>query len=177
MKVKSHSFAPFVVLRQRGFSLARALEHSAWQPLGLVYQKGAHCLIQGCHLPWGPLEVVAVGAQASDPSPAQQARKRSVVVVTVVAVIDVRCEAELDAPDHQRLVQQPLGLQVREQGTHRLVQNRRLTCRPLEVVAVGLSIRLPPAISALASRHVHPLWSSRPSLSLRSVTPNSICSL
>ncbi len=45
-----------------------------------------------------------------DPRPRQQARERLVVVVAAVSVVDPRRAAELGAQDHQRLVQQRLGL-------------------------------------------------------------------
>ncbi len=94
------------------------------------------------------------------------------MVVPPTVVVDAGCADRLVAQDHQRLAQQPLGLEVGEQYRHRLVQDRCLPLRPLEVVAVGG----PPLIPAPISRHMKALspW-SRPSLSpVQGVRPNSV---
>ncbi len=83
------------------------------------------------------------------------------------------CAAQLGAQDHERLVQRLLGLEVCQQGAHRLVQDCSLSWGPLEVVALHV-----PSTPAPVSRHVNAiLWWSRPSLSLiRSVRPaQSLC--
>ena len=56
-----------------------------------------------------------------DPSLGQQARDQFVVVILPVAVVDPRRAAKLGAQHHQRLIQQPLGLEVSEHSAHRLV--------------------------------------------------------
>ena len=58
------------------------------------------------------------------------------MVILPFVVVDPGRAPELDSQYHQRLVQQPLGLEVCEQGAHRLVQDRGLPMSPLEVVAV-----------------------------------------
>ncbi len=50
-------------------------------------------------------------------------------------VVDPRRAAEVGARDHKRLDLQPLGLEVGEQGDHRLIQDRGWARRPLEIVA------------------------------------------
>ena len=60
-----------------------------------------------------------------------------VAVAPPVVVVDPRCATELGSQHHQRLVQQFFGMEVCRQGSHRL-QDRRLTWRPLDVVAVGV---------------------------------------
>ena len=56
-----------------------------------------------------------------------------VVVIPPVIVVDPRCAPELIARDHQRLVQQSLGLVGGEQCARRLLQDRGLTRRALDV--------------------------------------------
>ncbi len=62
---------------------------------------------------------------ALDPNPDQQTRE----VLLLIVVVDPRRTAELDAPDHQR-IEQPLGMEVCEQGIQRLGQDDRLTWVP-----------------------------------------------
>ena len=66
-------------------------------------------------------------------------------VVPPVLVVDPWRAATFGAQNHQRLALQPLGLEVCEQGDHRQIQDRGLTCRPLEVVAVGVPVGSLPA--------------------------------
>ena len=84
------------------------------------------------------------------PGPNQQAHEHLIVVLPPVVVVDPRRAAKLRAHDQQRLAQQPLGLKIRQQGDHHLVQDRRLA----EVVAVGVPRTCPSSISAPASRQV-----------------------
>ena len=91
-----------------------------------------------------------------DPNPSQQARNRFVVMVPPVVVVDLRRAAEVSVQDHQRRVQQPLGLEAREQYPHRLVQDRGLVRCPLEVVAVASYESVIERTSL--GRDSHPCW-------------------
>ena len=64
-------------------------------------------------------------------------------MIPPVVAVDPRRPAELGAQDDQCLVQQSIGMEVCEQGAFCVVQDRCLPWRPLEVVSVGVFIRLP----------------------------------
>ena len=94
-------------------------------------------------------------------------------MVPPVVVVDPGRTAALDAQDHQRLIKQPLGLEVGEEGAHRLVHDCRLPCGPLEAVRVRVPAALAPRPSQQTDERL--LVVSRPSLSLmRGVRPNSV---
>jgi hypothetical protein len=57
-----------------------------------------------------------------------------VVLVPPVIAVDPCRPPELCAQHHQHLVEQPLGLEIRRRGDHRLVKDRGLAYGALEVV-------------------------------------------
>ena len=49
------------------------------------------------------------------------------LVIAPIVIVDARRPAELGGQDHQRLVQEVLGVEVSQQGAHRLIQHSSLT--------------------------------------------------
>ena len=58
-------------------------------------------------------------------------------MISPVLVVDPGRAAELDAQDHQDVVEPSLGLEVCKRGDHRLVQECGLPWRAREIAAVG----------------------------------------